>query len=63
MKIENEKSYPFQDALNESQCRECSAGLEYEAAFDADGTNYSAECCGLIYTLSPETVKASVETS
>lgn len=48
-----EKSVDFSDALYRAKCGECKEGLEWEANFDADGSNYRAECCGFIYGISP----------
>lgn len=51
----------FGDALYHGACSVCGDKLEWEAAFDADGTNYYERCCGLRYRMSPHTVTISVE--
>lgn len=51
----------FRDALYESECGDCGANLDWEASFDADGTTYSAECCGFDYHMYPSGVSVSRE--
>jgi hypothetical protein len=51
----------FDAALTRGACNRCGQLLEWEASFDADGTNYDANCCGYNYTMFPRTVKIGVE--
>lgn len=60
MKIKNEEILLFNDALYEAQCPICGEKIEWEANFDADGTNYSAECCGESFYMVPYRVKIYV---
>ena len=52
---------PFSEALYEGLCSLCRHKVEWEAAFDADGTVYHAECCGLIFYMKNHTMLVSVE--
>lgn len=63
MKVENQGIYPFGDALYDGACHKCDNPLEWEASFDADGTNYYAACndCALTYTMLPSSVLIVVE--
>jgi hypothetical protein len=60
MKLEHGAILNFEDALYKAQCPKCKKELEWETNFDADGTTYGTECCGLVFSLSPHTVKAEV---
>lgn len=51
----------FAVALYGCGCIVCKQGLEWEANFNADGTNYYARCCGKRYVMVPHTVKVTVE--
>ena len=46
----------FEDILYKGQCKFCEDKLGWEASFDADGTDYYAECCDTSYWFSPHTV-------
>lgn len=61
MKIEQGKEYEFHKCLYEGQCADCESKLEWEAYFDADGTQYFANCCGKHYWLNPSKVIANYE--
>lgn len=61
MRIFNDEILSFRLALYESQCKDCGSKLFWEAEFDADGTNYSTECCSLRYSLAPYKVVVGVE--
>lgn len=50
----------FNDALYKYKC-ECGDVVPWEANFDADGTTYSARCCGFFYYMAPSTVRVSKE--
>jgi hypothetical protein len=63
MKVSQSSILNFGDCLYRGQCNVCGEKLEWEAAFDADGTNYHAECCDLYYTMCPWMVKVSVDKS
>ena len=60
MIVKDKDVVPFGPALYEAQC-ECGAKLSWEALFDADGTNYRAECCRKVYWMRPHTVTIAVE--
>lgn len=60
MKIKNEEILNFNDALYEAQCPICGGKIEWSANFDADGTDYSAECCGKSFYMVPHRVKIYV---
>jgi len=62
MKIFNDEILDFRTALYQAECKECCCALDWEANFDADGTNYNATCCGLRYSLSPYKVVVGIET-
>jgi hypothetical protein len=55
------EEWDFHTALYNAACQQCGARLAWQAHFDADGTTYHAECCGLTYGLSPSKVILSVE--
>jgi hypothetical protein len=60
MKVENEKVYSFSECLYKANCCVCGDELTWEAEFDADGTDYMADCCGKVYHMSPHTVKVTI---
>jgi len=61
MIIDKGETLGFYDALYKAQCKTCKCELEWDANFDADGTTYYADCCGLDYYMKPESVVVSVE--
>ena len=50
----------FDNLLYRGKCAECGETLGWYADLDADGTGYSADCCGLIYYMGPQTYGCSV---
>ena len=51
------KGLPFSQTLYNFRCEVCGGKLEWEAYFDADGTDYHAKCsCCYRYRMSPATV-------
>lgn len=63
MKLKYEEILNFGDVLYEAQCPICGEKLEWEADFDADGTNYCAKCCEKIFYMIPYKVKICIEKS
>ncbi len=61
MKVEDKKIYDFGDALYKGECDVCKESLDWEADFDADGTNYYTSCCGNHYAMFPNTVRLEIE--
>ena len=61
MVIRNEQIKPFREALYHGRCMKCEEKLNWEAVFDADGTNYHARCCGQHYLMRPWSVQCIVE--
>jgi hypothetical protein len=53
--------YPLRDALYGAQCAGCAAELEWTCNFDADGSSWSARCCGRDYRLRTHAVEFSSE--
>ena len=51
----------FQEALYHAECGVCGENLPWEAEFDADGTNYVAECCKRQYWMNPYQVLLTFE--
>jgi hypothetical protein len=51
----------FSRALHYGVCKDCGETLDWEAEFDADGTNYFAYCCKQSYHMYPNTVSIEVE--
>lgn len=60
MIVKNEEDYEFEDCLYKAQCKECESTLNWEANFDADGTQYFAYCCNLQYVMSPKNVWVAI---
>ena len=60
MKVEHNVERDFGTALYESTCAVCDEGIEWECSFDADGSNYTAECCGKSYMLFPSKVRMDI---
>lgn len=61
MMIEDGGVQDFGKCLNEAQCPQCETDLEWEATFNANGTNYHAMCCDLIFTMRPHTVTTHID--
>jgi hypothetical protein len=51
----------FQKALYDYRCPTCDAPVDWEADFDADGTNYHARCCKNNFFMQPATVTIEIE--
>jgi len=59
--VENEGIYNFSRCLYDAACNHCGKSLNWEAAFDADGTMYHADCCGIAYSFVEHTVRVTFE--
>jgi hypothetical protein len=53
--------YSFYDILYGGKCNQCEDGLEWEAAFDADGTTYHAHHCNRHYSFHTVVVQTDIE--
>ncbi len=60
MKLEHKKRYKFGEALYEGRCNICDELLEWEATFDADGTEHHAEHCDYIYWMRPNIIEVHI---
>ena len=61
MEIKHEHIYPFSIVLYKAICSKCKELLEWEAMFDADGTDYVTVCCGKNYYAKPNNLKIWIE--
>lgn len=50
----------FGDSIYHGVCSTCGLRVEMFANFDADGTDYNGECCGMRIWSRPHTVKIAV---
>lgn len=53
-------TYSFIECLYLAECPLCGDIVDWEASFDADGTNYHSSCCGLSFIMCPASVAVSV---
>lgn len=60
MKIKNGEILSFSEALYKAQCPICGGLLNWEADFDADGTDYYAECCKKTFCMVSYKVKIEI---
>lgn len=58
--VQDKAEYALDLVLYNGAC-DCGQRLDWEAQFDADGTTYTAACCGFAYWIAPHTVIASKE--
>lgn len=54
MKLES-GIFDFDTALLKSACTTCSKPINWTIEYDDCGVGYRSDCCGMIYTLYPET--------
>ena len=52
----------FKEMLYHSKCPICKNGIYWEAIFDADGSNYVAECCDRSFQAIPTQYRINIET-
>ena len=52
----------FKEMLYHSQCPTCTNRIYWEAIFDADGSNYVAQCCDHNFHAIPTQYRINIET-